>query len=169
MGSLRVAPVLVSWASPCQRNPHPTKPDTLRNLPRPPATWKHGLSKHGSSIVPSKHSQIASWNTMVTPTMFTPTMFSRRRALRGRAGPVIPSPRGHRGVFPTVSSWAAYAQSPYCAKDLPAKIAWLKLSGNFPMDMIIPPLTIKILLGSKPSDIHNLSTEIGCKQSEVHK
>ena len=42
---------------------------------RKPATWKHGLSKHGSSIAPTKHSQIASWKAMFTPTTFAPTMF----------------------------------------------------------------------------------------------
>ena len=33
---------------------------------------------------------------------------------------------------------------------LPAKIPWLKLSGEFPMDMRIPPLRIKTLLESNP-------------------
>ena len=51
------------------------------NGPSEPATWKHGWSKHGSSIIPSKHSQIASWTTLFTPTMFTQTMFSRRQVL----------------------------------------------------------------------------------------
>ena len=43
-----------------------------------------------------------------------------------------------------------YAQSPYYTKNLPAEIAWLKLSGKFPMDMRIPPLNVKILLESNP-------------------
>ena len=33
---------------------------------------------------------------------------------------------------------------------IPTKIAWLKLSGEFPMDMIISPLLITILLESNP-------------------
>ena len=37
-------------------------------------------------------------------------------------------------------------------KNLPAKTAWLKLSGKFPMDMRIPPLTIKILLHPGPTE-----------------
>ena len=32
----------------------------------------------------------------------------------------------------------------------PTKIAWLKLSGKFPMDMRIPPLRVKIMLESNP-------------------
>ena len=56
-----------------------------------PATWKHGLSKHASSIVPSKHSQITSWKTM-----FTPTMFSCRR--KSRHGSIPPD-------FPILNSW----------------------------------------------------------------
>ena len=35
-------------------------------------------------------------------------------------------------------------------KLLPTKIAWLKLSGNFPMDIRIPPLKTKIMLESNP-------------------
>ena len=47
-------------------------------------------------------------------------------------------------------------------KTIPTKIARLTISGNFPMDMRIPPLKVKILLESnKPSEIQNLSTEIG--------
>ena len=47
-------------------------------------SWKHGWSKHGSSIIPSKHSAP---QDLYSPclnvsnsarTMFTPTMFSRR-------------------------------------------------------------------------------------------
>ena len=34
------------------------------------------------------------------------------------------------------------------SENILAKIAWLKLSGKFPMDMRIPPLKIKILLES---------------------
>ena len=34
--------------------------------------------------------------------------------------------------------------------NLPSKIAWLKLSGPFPMDMRIPPFRTKILLESSP-------------------
>ena len=46
---------------------------------------------------------------------------------------------------------------------VPNKICWLKLSGKCPMDMRIPPLRIKIKYASvKPSEIQNLSTEIGC-------
>ena len=36
------------------------------------------------------------------------------------------------------------------AKIIPTNIAWLKLSGKFPMDMRIPPLWIKIVLESNP-------------------
>ena len=53
---------------------------------------KHGWSKHGSSRIPSKHSQIANskyiYNNHVwiwlysAKTMFTSTMFSRRRKAR---------------------------------------------------------------------------------------
>ena len=32
----------------------------------------------------------------------------------------------------------------------PTNIAWLRFSGKFPMDMIIPPLIIKIMLESNP-------------------
>ena len=51
----------------------------------------------------------------------------------------------------------------YVTPNLPTNItatniAWLKLSGKFPMDMRIPPLWIKIV---KPSVIHNVSREIG--------
>ena len=35
-------------------------------------------------------------------------------------------------------------------KIMPTKIAWLKYSGKFPMDIRIPPLKIKILLESNP-------------------
>ena len=35
-------------------------------------------------------------------------------------------------------------------KIIPTKIRWLESSGEFPMDMWIPPLTIKILLESNP-------------------
>ena len=35
-------------------------------------------------------------------------------------------------------------------KIIPAKIAGLKLSGRFPMDMRIPPLELKVLLESSP-------------------
>ena len=50
-----------------------------------PATWKHGWSKHGSSIVPSNPSKAQDLYspclnlTNSARTMFTPTMFSRRR------------------------------------------------------------------------------------------
>ena len=33
---------------------------------------------------------------------------------------------------------------------IPTNIAWLKLSGKFPMDIRIPPLKIKIMLESDP-------------------
>ena len=46
-------------------------------------------------------------------------------------------------------------------KNLPGKIAWLKLSGKFPMDMRTPHLETKIMLESKPSEINNDRTEIG--------
>ena len=39
---------------------------------------------------------------------------------------------------------------PASTKIIPTKIARLKISGKFPVDMIIPPLTIKILLESNP-------------------
>ena len=59
-----------------------------------PATWKHGWSKHDSSIIPSKHSMpqdlyslcLSLMNharTMLTPIMFT----SRRSSDRTRAPP----------------------------------------------------------------------------------
>ena len=41
------------------------------------------------------------------------------------------------------------AQSPY-TKNLPAKIAWLKLSGKLPMGLGIPPLEIKTMLEANP-------------------
>ena len=44
-------------------------------------------------------------------------------------------------------------------KILPTKIRWLKISGRFPTDMIIPPLKLKILLESNALK-SNLSTEI---------
>ena len=50
-----------------------------------PATWKHGWSKHGSSIMPSRHSIPQDLYspclnlTISARTMFTPTMCSRRR------------------------------------------------------------------------------------------
>ena len=50
-----------------------------------PAAWKHGWSKHGSSIIPSKHStpqdlySLCLNLTVSARTMLTPTMFSRRR------------------------------------------------------------------------------------------
>ena len=50
-----------------------------------PATWKHGWSKHGSSIILSKHSTPQDlYNPLLNlmnyaRTTFTPTMFSRRR------------------------------------------------------------------------------------------
>ena len=50
-----------------------------------PATWKHGWSRHGSSIIPWNHSipqDLYSPCLSLTNsarTMFTPTMFSRRR------------------------------------------------------------------------------------------
>ena len=50
-----------------------------------PATWKHGWSRHGSSIIPSSHSipqDLCSPYLNLTihaRTMFTPTMFSRGR------------------------------------------------------------------------------------------
>ena len=43
-----------------------------------------------------------------------------------------------------------YAKSLYCTENLPVKIRWFKLSGKFPMDMRIPTLNIKIVLGSNP-------------------
>ena len=52
-----------------------------------PATWTHGWSKHGSSIIPSKQSipqDLYSPCLNLTDsarTMFTPTMFSRRRII----------------------------------------------------------------------------------------
>ena len=57
---------------------------------RVPATWKHGWSKHGSSIIPSKHSipqDLCSPCLNLTDSarsMFTPTMFSRRRVCSSR-------------------------------------------------------------------------------------
>ena len=70
----------------------PLAPADLRRKPEPvpctqvgPATWKYGWSKHGSSIIPSKHSILQEWyspclnSTNYARTMFTPTMFSRRR------------------------------------------------------------------------------------------
>ena len=30
-----------------------------------PAAWKHGWSKHGSSIIPPKHSQMTSWDSRI--------------------------------------------------------------------------------------------------------
>ena len=50
-----------------------------------PATWKHCWSRHGSSIIPSKHSIPQDLHnpclnlTNYARTMFTPTMFTRRR------------------------------------------------------------------------------------------
>ena len=41
-------------------------------------------------------------------------------------------------------------------KNLPAKIAWLKLSRKFPMDVRIPPLKMKIMLESNPLKSRNL-------------
>ena len=67
----------------------------------PPAAWKHGWSKHGSGIVPSKHSvpqDLCSPCLNLTNsarTMFTPTMFSRRR-LPG-CPPAWPPGRPSRG------------------------------------------------------------------------
>ena len=46
-------------------------------------------------------------------------------------------------------------------KYIPAKICWLNLSGKFSVHMKIPPIGIKIMLESKPSEVQNLSTEIG--------
>ena len=46
-------------------------------------------------------------------------------------------------------------------KTIPAKIARLKLSRKLLVDMRSPPLEIKILLES-PSEIQNLSMELGC-------
>ena len=44
----------------------------------------------------------------------------------------------------------------------PTNIAWLNLSRNFPMDMRIPPLKHTITYAwVKPSEIHNVSREIG--------
>ena len=57
-----------------------------------PATWKHGWSKHGSSIIPSKHSIPQDLHSLYlnltnyARAMFTPTMFSRRRKTGGRRG-----------------------------------------------------------------------------------
>ena len=60
---------------------------SMRCNSRYPATWKHGWSKHGSRIMPSRHfvpqdlySPCLNW-TYYARTMFTPTMFSRRRVL----------------------------------------------------------------------------------------
>ena len=47
------------------------------------------------------------------------------------------------------------------AKILPAKIRRLDTSGDFPMDMRVPSLEIKMLLEVKLFEIQNLSTEIG--------
>ena len=44
---------------------------------------------------------------------------------------------------------------------IPTKIAWLKLSRNFPMDMRSAPLNSKIMLESNPLNIHNVSRQIG--------
>ena len=41
------------------------------------------------------------------------------------------------------------------------KICGLKLSGELSMGQGIPPLELKILLESKPSEIKKLSTEMG--------
>ena len=62
--------------------------DVLQSPPQSvPATWKHGWSKHGCSIIPSnlsipQDSYSPCFNlTNSARTMFTPTMFSRRRVL----------------------------------------------------------------------------------------
>ena len=46
-------------------------------------------------------------------------------------------------------------------KTIPANIAWLKLSGEFPMDIKLPPLNNSEYAWVKPSEIQNLSSEIG--------
>ena len=67
--------------------PDVTRPTNLAEIcgdDESPATWKHGWSKHGSSIIPSKHSipqDLYSPYLNLTNsarTMFTPTMFTRR-------------------------------------------------------------------------------------------
>ena len=70
------------------RTRHPLSSVPIEPAPTillPPATCKHGWSKHGSSIIPSKHSipqELYSPCLILTNyarTMFTPTMCSRRR------------------------------------------------------------------------------------------
>ena len=65
-----------------------------------------------------------------------------------------------------VCGWPGFARpTPNLpTKIIPTKIRLLNISWRFPMDMRIPPLKIKILLENKPSEIQNLSTEIGRSQ-----
>ena len=72
-----------------------------------------------------------------------------------RADSRSPCPgRGHRSGFSTPN---------LPTKTIPTKIAWLKLSGNFPMGLGIPPLKIQILLES-----NSLKSRILVRRLAVH-
>ena len=45
-------------------------------------------------------------------------------------------------------------------------IRWLKSSGKFPVDLILPPLNISDSARVKASEIQNLSTEMGRSRSD---
>ena len=71
----------------------------------------------------------------------------RRRSKTILAMPTTPGPTSTPNLPPKI---------------IPAKIAWLKFSGNVPTDKIIPTRNMNINYAwVKPSEIQNLSTEAG--------
>ena len=50
---------------------------------------------------------------------------------------------------------------------IPTNIAWLKLSGNFPMGLGIPPLNIKIVLESNPPKPTMLVGRLGARRETL--
>ena len=57
----------------------------------------------------------------------------------------------HDHVLISETSAEGKRHTPYLpTKIIPTKTFWLKVSGNFPKDLRIPPLKIKILLESNP-------------------
>ena len=60
--------------------------------------------------------------------------------------------------------------APYLpAKIFPAEVRYLKLSGKFPVGLGTPPPNIRFCLSQTPSDIQNLSTEIGRNQYGIRQ
>ena len=115
-----------------------------RTLGKPPASRRRSLRER-SSRMPTR---------LVIPLDETPCFVcsSWRKTKKTNRSSKMPS------------DWLAVTPLPP-APNLPtriitAKIAWVKPSGKFPAGMGIPPLKIAIMLWVKPSEIHNLSTEI---------